>query len=123
MVQKNNRPTVKDMLDMKVRGQKISMIYVTTLEEAAAANIAGIDMLSIEAKYFSPEMREAAGRCFVQVVCPTAPPAPAPLNIALSKLVELTLVAFDGEGGAIEGPSRRGEAAQHRAPFDCRRFG
>jgi 3-methyl-2-oxobutanoate hydroxymethyltransferase len=46
---------------------------VTTPEEAAAANEAGIDMLSIEAKYFSPEMREAAGRCFVQVGLPYGP--------------------------------------------------
>ena len=30
-------------------------------------------MLSIEAKYFSPEMREAAGRCFVQVGLPYGP--------------------------------------------------
>ena len=73
MVQKIDRPTVKDMLDMKVRGQKISMIYVTTLDEAAAANEAGIDMLSIEAKYFTPEMRKAAGRCFVQVGLPYGP--------------------------------------------------
>jgi 3-methyl-2-oxobutanoate hydroxymethyltransferase len=73
MVQKIDRPTVKDMLDMKVRGQKISMIYVTTPEEAAAANVAGIDMLSIEAKYFTSEMRDAAGRCFVQVGLPYGP--------------------------------------------------
>src|SRR5262249_55577462 len=73
MVQKINRPTVKDMLDMKVRGQKITMLYVTTPTEAAAADAAGIDMLSIEAKYFSPEMREAAGRCFVQLGLPYGP--------------------------------------------------
>jgi 3-methyl-2-oxobutanoate hydroxymethyltransferase len=73
MVQKIDRPTVKDRLDMKVRGQKITMIYVTTLDEAAAANAAGIDMLSIEARFFSPEMREAAGRCFVQVGLPYGP--------------------------------------------------
>ena len=46
------------------------MLYVTTLQEAAAADAAGIHMLSIEAKFFSPEMREAAGRCFVQVGLP-----------------------------------------------------
>lgn len=70
MVTKTNRPTVADMRDMKRRGQKISMVYVTTLEEAAAADAAGIDMLSIEGKYWSPAMREAAGRCFVQVGLP-----------------------------------------------------
>ena len=66
----HNRPTVADMRAMKVRGQKISMLYVTTLEEAAAAAAAGINMLSIEGRFFSPEMREAAGDCFVQVGLP-----------------------------------------------------
>lgn len=58
---------------MKTRGQKISMLYVTTLEEAAAADAAGIHMLSIESRFFSPEMRAAAGRCFVQVGLPFGP--------------------------------------------------
>lgn len=43
------------------------MLYVTTAEEAACAAAAGIDLLSIEAKDFTPEMREAAGDCFVQI--------------------------------------------------------
>jgi 3-methyl-2-oxobutanoate hydroxymethyltransferase len=43
----HNRPTVADMRAMKTRGQKISMLYLTTLEEAAATNAAGISMLSI----------------------------------------------------------------------------
>lgn len=73
MVHKVNRPTVHDMRAMKACGQKISMLYVTTPEEAAAANEAGIDMLSIESRFFSPEMREAAGRCFVQVGLPFGP--------------------------------------------------
>lgn len=47
MVHKANRPTVHDMRAMKVRGEKISMLYVTTLDEAAAASAAGIHMLSI----------------------------------------------------------------------------
>jgi 3-methyl-2-oxobutanoate hydroxymethyltransferase len=67
------RPTVADIRAIKARGQKISMLYVTTLEEAAAADAAGIDMLSIESRFFSPEMREAAGRCFVQVGLPFGP--------------------------------------------------
>jgi len=67
MVQRNNRPTVADLRAMKARGQKISMLYVTTLEEAAAAAAAGVHMLSIESRYFSTEMRAAAGDCFVQV--------------------------------------------------------
>lgn len=73
MVIKPNRPTVADMRAMKQRGQKITMLYVTTLEEAAAADAAGVDMLSIEARFFSPEMRAAAGRCFVQVGLPYGP--------------------------------------------------
>ena len=70
MVHKNTRPSVHDIRAMKARGQKISMLYVTSLDEAAAANAAGIDMLSIEGRFFSPEMREAAGNCFVQVGLP-----------------------------------------------------
>jgi 3-methyl-2-oxobutanoate hydroxymethyltransferase len=73
MVHKNNRPTVADIRAMKARGQKISMLYVTTLDEAAAADAAGIDMLSIEGRFFNPAMREAAGRCFVQVGLPYGP--------------------------------------------------
>lgn len=73
MVHKNNRPTVHDIRAMKARGQKISMLYVTTAEEAAAADAAGIDMLSIEGRFFTPEMRAAAGRCFVQVGLPFGP--------------------------------------------------
>jgi 3-methyl-2-oxobutanoate hydroxymethyltransferase len=48
MVAKNTRPTVADIRAMKARGHKISMVYVTTPEEASAADGAGIDMLSIE---------------------------------------------------------------------------
>jgi len=66
----HNRPHASDIRAMKKRGEKISMLYVTTLEEAAAANAAGIHMLSIEGRFFSPEMREAAGSCFVQVGLP-----------------------------------------------------
>lgn len=73
MVQFHKRPNVADIRAMKARGEKISMLYVTTLEEAAAADAAGIHMLSIESRFFSPEMREAAGRCFVQVGLPFGP--------------------------------------------------
>ena len=69
----HNRPTVADIRAMKARGQKISMIYVTTLEEAAAADAAGVNMLSIEGRFMSPEMREAAGDCFIQVGLPYGP--------------------------------------------------
>jgi 3-methyl-2-oxobutanoate hydroxymethyltransferase len=69
----HNRPTVADIRAMKAKGQKISMLYVTTLEEAAAASEAGVHMLSIEGRYFSEEMREAAGDCFIQVGLPYGP--------------------------------------------------
>jgi 3-methyl-2-oxobutanoate hydroxymethyltransferase len=32
MVTRHNRPTVADIQSMKARGQKISMLYVTTLD-------------------------------------------------------------------------------------------
>ena len=70
MVHKANRPTVHDMRALKARGEMISMLYVTTPDEAAAADAAGIHMLSIEGRFFSAEMREAAGSCFVQVGLP-----------------------------------------------------
>lgn len=73
MVHRNTRPTVSDIRAMKTRGEKISMLYVTTLEEAVAADAAGIHMLSIESRFFSPEMRAAAGGCFVQVGLPFGP--------------------------------------------------
>jgi 3-methyl-2-oxobutanoate hydroxymethyltransferase len=66
----HNRPHVSDIRAMKKRGEKISMLYVSTPDEAAAAAAAGIHMLSIEGKVFDAEMREAAGDCFVQVGLP-----------------------------------------------------
>lgn len=60
------RNTVADMLALKGKRQ-LTMLFVETLEEAAAANAAGIDMLSIVSKFWTPEMRQAAGKCFVQV--------------------------------------------------------
>ncbi len=67
---RNLRPTVADIRAIKARGHKVSMLYVTTLEEAAAADATGMHMLSIESRFFTPEMREAAGRCFVEVGLP-----------------------------------------------------
>ena len=61
-----NRRTVADMRALKGQRQ-LTMLFVDTLDEAAAANAAGIDMLSIIAPVWTPEMREAAGSCFVQV--------------------------------------------------------
>jgi 3-methyl-2-oxobutanoate hydroxymethyltransferase len=66
----HNRPHVDDIRAMKKRGEKLSMLYVSSPDEAAAAAAAGIHMLSIEGKVFDAQMREAAGDCFVQVGLP-----------------------------------------------------
>jgi len=70
VIMHHNRPHFEDIRAMKSRGDKISMLFVTTREEAAAASAAGIHMLSIEGHFFDSEMREAAGDCFVQVGLP-----------------------------------------------------
>ncbi|WP_343115883.1 3-methyl-2-oxobutanoate hydroxymethyltransferase [Ostreiculturibacter nitratireducens] len=62
----HTRKTVADIRALKGVRQ-ISMLYVETLYEARAAAAAGIDMLSIIDPVWTPEMREAAGDCFVQV--------------------------------------------------------
>ena len=69
-MQDRNRRSVADVRAMKAAGTTISMLYVTTPEEAEAAHRAGVDMLSIEGRFFTAEMREAAGNCFVQVGLP-----------------------------------------------------
>jgi 3-methyl-2-oxobutanoate hydroxymethyltransferase len=65
-MQRHARMTVKDLLDCKGKRQ-LTMLFVETIEEAAAAAAAGIDILSIVDPLWTPEMREAAGNCFVQV--------------------------------------------------------
>ena len=69
-MQDRDRRTVADIRAMKAAGTTISMLYVTTPDEAEAAHRAGVDMLSIEGRFFTAEMREAAGSCFVQVGLP-----------------------------------------------------
>ena len=63
---KHNRLTVADLRAVKGKRQ-LTMLFVETLDEAAAAAAAGIDILSIVEPVWSPAMREAAGDCFVQV--------------------------------------------------------
>ncbi|MFV0294665.1 MAG: 3-methyl-2-oxobutanoate hydroxymethyltransferase [Hyphomicrobiaceae bacterium] len=63
---RNSRPTVADIRALKGK-RTLTMLYVETPEEAAAAAEAGIDMLSIIDPLWTPKMREAAGECFVQV--------------------------------------------------------
>jgi 3-methyl-2-oxobutanoate hydroxymethyltransferase len=62
----SKRPTVADIRALKGKRQ-LTMLYVDSLEEAEAAAAAGIDMLSIIDPLWTPQMREAAGNCFVQV--------------------------------------------------------
>ena len=61
-----SRMTVADIRALKGVRQ-MTMVYVRELDEARACAEAGIDVLSIEQPFFSPEMREAAGDCVVQV--------------------------------------------------------
>ena len=63
---KHNRLTVGDLRKLKGKRQ-LTMLFVETPEEAAAAAAAGIDILSIVEPLWAPAMREAAGDCFVQV--------------------------------------------------------
>lgn len=63
---KHNRMTVADLRALKGKRQ-LTMLYVDTLDEATAASAAGVDLLSIIEPVWTPEMREAAGDCFVQV--------------------------------------------------------
>ena len=63
---KHKRMTVGDLRAAKGCRQ-LTMLFVDTPEEAAAAAAAGIDILSIIEPIWNPAMREAAGDCFVQV--------------------------------------------------------
>ena len=74
---RHNRMTVADLRAAK--GQRVlSMLYVETLDEAAAAAAAGVDVLSIIAPLWTPAMRAAAGnprvRCKVSGLVSEAGP-------------------------------------------------
>src|SRR5688572_14702834 len=61
-----SRPTVADI--RALRGvRQLSMVHVENIEETRACAEAGVDVLSIETPLWSPEVRDAAGDCFVQV--------------------------------------------------------
>ncbi|MHA1189206.1 MAG: 3-methyl-2-oxobutanoate hydroxymethyltransferase [Alphaproteobacteria bacterium] len=62
----NQRMTVADLRAAKGKRQ-LTMLFVSTQDEARAASTARIDLLSIIDPIWTPEMREAAGDCFVQV--------------------------------------------------------
>ncbi len=58
-MKKHSRPTVADLLSMKGKRQ-LTMLRVTTLEEAEAAEKAKIDMVSVPPALLGPVFREAA---------------------------------------------------------------
>lgn len=58
-MQKHDRPTVADLLSFKGKRQ-LTMLRVTSLEEAEAAERAGVDMLSVPPALLGPSFREAA---------------------------------------------------------------
>ncbi|CDZ55024.1 Hypothetical protein, partial CDS, partial [Neorhizobium galegae bv. officinalis] len=60
---KSHRPTVADILALKGRRQ-LSMLRVVTLEEAEAAEKAGIEMVSVPPALLGPAFREAAPSVF-----------------------------------------------------------
>ncbi|WP_119301348.1 3-methyl-2-oxobutanoate hydroxymethyltransferase [Dongia deserti] len=61
---RDQRPTVTDLLAIKGKRQ-LSMLRVESLEEAEAAQRAGIDMLSVPPGLLDPAFREAVPTCFV----------------------------------------------------------
>lgn len=63
---RHNRLTIAGLRALKGKRQ-LSMLFVENTDEAAAAAAAGIDVLSIIQPIWTPEMRKAAGDCFVQV--------------------------------------------------------
>jgi 3-methyl-2-oxobutanoate hydroxymethyltransferase len=62
-VKKSHRPTVADLLALKGRRQ-LSMLRVATLDEAAAAETAGIELVSVPPALLGPAFREAAPSVF-----------------------------------------------------------
>ncbi|MCQ1570616.1 3-methyl-2-oxobutanoate hydroxymethyltransferase [Neorhizobium galegae] len=60
---KSNRPTVADILALKGKRQ-LSMLRVVTLEEAEAAEKAGIELVSVPPALLGPAFREAAPSVF-----------------------------------------------------------
>jgi 3-methyl-2-oxobutanoate hydroxymethyltransferase len=59
----SKRPTIADLRALKGKRQ-LSMLRVETLDEAHAAQQAGIDMLSVPPALLGPAFREAAPTCF-----------------------------------------------------------
>lgn len=62
-MQKPQRPTIADLRALKGQRQ-LSMLRVETLDEAAAAQQAGVDMVSVPPSLLGPAFREAAPTIF-----------------------------------------------------------
>jgi 3-methyl-2-oxobutanoate hydroxymethyltransferase len=62
-MKKSTRPTIADLRALKGKRQ-LSMLRVVTLEEAAAAQAAGVDMVSVPPALLTPEFRDAAPTVF-----------------------------------------------------------
>ncbi|MDP4301007.1 3-methyl-2-oxobutanoate hydroxymethyltransferase [Leptothrix discophora] len=62
-MKKPQRPTIADLLALKGQRQ-LSMLRVETLDEAAAAQQAGIDLVSVPPALLGPAFREAAPTIF-----------------------------------------------------------
>jgi 3-methyl-2-oxobutanoate hydroxymethyltransferase len=60
---RTHRPTIADLRSMKGQRQ-LSMLRVETLDEAAAAQKAGIDLLSVPPILLGPAFRDAVPTCF-----------------------------------------------------------
>ena len=63
---KLDRPTVADLLACKGKRQ-LTQVLVKSLEEAAAAEAAGIEMINLAGESFTPEYRAVMPRAFVTV--------------------------------------------------------
>ena len=59
----DRRPTVADLRALRGKRQ-LAMLQVNTLEEAEAAQRAGIDILSVDPSLLTPQFRDAAPTCF-----------------------------------------------------------
>jgi 3-methyl-2-oxobutanoate hydroxymethyltransferase len=57
------RPTIADLLALKGKRQ-LGMLRITSLEEAEAAEKAGVDILSVAPSLLVPAFRDAAPTCF-----------------------------------------------------------
>ncbi|MFM2056352.1 MAG: hypothetical protein RLY71_737 [Pseudomonadota bacterium] len=62
-MKKPQRPTIADLRALKGQRQ-LSMLRVTTLDEAAAAQASGVDMVSVPPALLTPAFREAAPTIF-----------------------------------------------------------